>query len=625
LLKGIPAQNHTGTIEYTKKPEFDFLGGSMDRRTMLLSTAAAAALASRPAHVLAQGNPDSKALNALFDQFMKENLDLSPQWTTSLGLDSGERARQKSDLDDTSEAGIAKQKTLTASQLARLTSFDHSSLTPADAISYDVVMYRLRAEVKANSAFSYGTGGVGAPYVVCQGDGNYQYIPSFLAARHTISTQADCDAYLARLSGFATSMDQEIEIAHHDMALGVVPPDFALAKTLLQMQKLRGPAPEESSLTESIARRAREQKIGGDYASLAAQLVRDKVYPALDRQIALVREMQTVATHDAGVWKLPKGGDYYAASLAHYTTSTKDPAEVHRQGLELVKEYTARLDEIMRGQGLTQGTVGERTRALYKDPKYLYPNTDAGREMLLADLNRRVQSVWGKLPKYFGALPKAKLEIRRAPPEREAGSVIGYYSAGSLDGTRPGIYWINLRDTNESPKWFVSDVTYHEGIPGHHVQLSIQQELDLPLIRKVSSFTAYMEGWALYAEQLAFEMGEFDADPIGHCGQLHSALLRAARIVIDTGLHSMKWSREQAIQYYTDLLGEPEANGATEIERYCVWPGQACSYMLGKIKFLELRERAQKSQGAKFDIRKFHDAMLLPGAVPLDILDKLYV
>jgi uncharacterized protein (DUF885 family) len=262
---------------------------------------------------------------------------------------------------------------------------------------------------------------------------------------------------------------------------------------------------------------------------------------------------------------------------------------------------------------------------LYKDPKYLYPDTDAGREMLLADLNRRVQSVWAKLPRYFGALPKAKLEIRRAPPEREVGSVIGYYTSGSLDGTRPGVYWINLRDTSEAPKWFVSDVTYHEGIPGHHLQGSLQRELDLPLIRKVSSFTAYIEGWALYAEQLAFEMGEYDSDPIGHCGQLHSALLRAARMVMDTGIHSMKWSRERAVQYYVDLLGEPEASAASEVERYCIWPGQACSYTLGKLKFLELRERAQKRQGSKFDIRKFHDAVLLPGAVPLDILDRLYV
>jgi uncharacterized protein (DUF885 family) len=595
----------------------------MDRRTMIFSTAAA--LANHPTRILAQGNPGSKSLNELFDQFMKENLDLAPQWATSLGLDGGERARQKSELDDSSEAGIARQKSLTASQLSRLAAFDRTSLGPVDAVNYDVVMFVLRAEAKANSAFSYGTGGVGAPYVLSQGDGNYQYIPSFLDSSHTISTQADCDAYLARLGGFAASMDQEIEVARHDMALGVVPPDFSLAKTLLQMQKLRAPAPEASSLTQSLVRRAREHNISGDYARLAAQLVGDQVYPALDRQIALVREMQKIATQDAGVWRLPAGRDYYEASLLHYATTSKDPAELHQRGLQLVREYTARADEIMRRQGLTRGTVGERTRALYKDPKYLYPDSDAGREMLLSDLNRRVQSVWGKLPTYFGALPKAKLEIRRAPPEREAGSVIGYYSAGSLDGTRPGIYWINLRDTGESPKWFLPTVTYHEGIPGHHVQLSIQRELDLPLIRKATSFSAYSEGWALYAEQLAFEMGEYDSDPIGHYGQLHAALVRSARVVIDTGLHSMKWTRERAIHYFSDLLGEPEANATTEVERYCVWPGQACSYMLGKLKFLELRDRSKKSQGARFDIRKFHDAVLLPGAVPLEILDKFSV
>jgi len=273
---------------------------------------------------------------------------------------------------------------------------------------------------------------------------------------------------------------------------------------------------------------------------------------------------------------------------------------------------------------MTQGTVGERLRAMYEDPRTLYPNTDAARQALLADLNARVQRVRAKLPSYFGTVPKADVEIRRVPKEIEAGAG-AHYDNASLDGKRPGIYWINLRDTAETPTWALPTLTYHESIPGHHLQLSIQQEANLPLIRKVSFYSAYGEGWALYAEQLAAEMGEYDDDPLGHIGQLQASMYRAVRLVVDTGLHSKRWTREQAVRYFTDRLGYPEASANTEVERYCVWPGQACAYMLGKLAFLAQRARAQEMLGRKYDIRQFHDAMLLPGALPLDLLERIYI
>jgi uncharacterized protein (DUF885 family) len=595
----------------------------MDRRTMMISSALAAAFAARSTRALAQISKGSPSLNTLFDQFMKENLDISPLTVTSLGLDTGARAKQKGEIDDGSEAGIDQQKALTASQLARLKAFDRSTLSAGDAVSYDVVMYGLRTGDAANKAFQYGTGGAGSPYVLSQLTGSYQQLPSFLDNQHTIESKSDADAYLARLNGFATLMDQEVEVARHDIAMGVIPPDFVLAKTLTQMQALRAPAPEKSSLTESIARRTKEKHVAGDYAPLAARIVKDRIYPALDRQIALVAEMRKTATHDAGVWRLPDGGKYYTASLVNWATTNSKPAEIHRLGLDLVKDHTARIDELMRKQGMTQGTVGERLRAMYKDPKFLYPNTDEAKNALLADLNKRVQSVRAKLPSYFSTLPKANVEIKRVPKEIEAGAPGGYYNSPSLDGKRPGIYWINLRDTGELPKWTLPTLTYHESIPGHHLQLSIQQEAGLPLIRKVSFYSAYIEGWALYAEQLAAEMGEYDNDPLGHIGQLHDSMFRAVRLVVDTGIHAMKWSRERSIRYYTATLGDPVAPGVTEVERYCVWPGQACSYMLGKVKFLAEREKAQKNLAAKYDIRQFHDAMLLPGAVPLELLDRM--
>jgi uncharacterized protein (DUF885 family) len=260
---------------------------------------------------------------------------------------------------------------------------------------------------------------------------------------------------------------------------------------------------------------------------------------------------------------------------------------------------------------------------MYEDPKFRYPNTDEGKEKLLADLNMRVRAVRAKLPQYFGTLPKADLIIKRVPKFTEAGAPGGYYQNGSLDGKRPGMYYINLRNTAEVPSWTLGTLTYHEGIPGHHLQLSIQQEAKLPLIRKVSFFSAYIEGWALYSEQFADEMGMYADDPWGRIGYMHDAMFRGVRLVVDSGMHAMKWTREKAVKYYVDALGDPESSAITEIERYCVEPGQACGYMLGKLEILRLRDKAKTALGAKFDIRQFHDAVLLGGAVPLTILEKV--
>jgi uncharacterized protein (DUF885 family) len=602
----------------------------MDRRTMIIGTALATVAAA--ARAVPQGTDSSQQLNTLFDQFMKENLDLSPLLVTSLGLDSGARAAQKSHVDDGSLAGFERQKALIASQLARIRAFDRARLSATDAISYDVVMYGLRTSDAANKAFHYGNKaflygpiGAGAPYRLSQLTGAYQELPAFLDNQHTIQTKADADAYVARLAGFATLLDQEVEVTRHDVAMGAVPPDFALAKTLAQLQALRAPSPEQSGLTTSVVRRAKEKNIPGDYAQQASRVVQQQVYPALERQIALVAEMQKRSSHDAGVWRLPDGEAYYAASLVTWTTTGKEPAEIHALGLELVKEHTASINALMQKVGMTRGSVGERLRAMYADPKFQYANTDAGKDALLADLNARVQRIRDKLPNYFGTLPRANVEIKRVPREIEAGAPSGYYNESSLDGKRPGIYWINLRDTSEQPKWALPTLTYHESIPGHHLQLAIQQEADLPLIRKAAFYSAYAEGWALYSEQLAAEMGEYDDDPFGHIGQLHDSMFRAVRLVVDTGMHSKRWTREQAVQYFTETLGDPEAAASTEVERYCVWPGQACAYMLGKRTFLEQRARAQQVLGAKYDVRKFHDAMLLPGAVPLELLERIYV
>ena len=591
----------------------------LSRRTALKSGAAAVVVSALPA-LAADGN---KQLADLFDTFVKENLDQSPLTVSALGLDKGARAYQKSQIDGAGLADIAKAKALTTSQRKRLTAFDRSKLSGDDLVSYDVVMFGLVSNDDADKRFNYGPGGAGAPYILSQLTGSYQQAPSFMDNQHTVETKADADAYLARLNGFQTLLDQEIEVQKHDMAMGVFAPDFALSKTMTQMTQLRAPAPEKSDLVESLVRRAKAKNIAGDWEGQAAKIMKDKVYPALDRQIALVKEMQKKAVHDAGVWRLKDGDAYYRASLLSWATTDKAPSEIHQIGLDVVKDHTAKIDAIMKQNGLTRGTVGERLKAMYADPKYQYPNTDAAKEQLLKDLNKKVQEVRAKLPATFGTLPKANLEIKRVPKNIEAGAPGGYYNNPPLDNSRPGIYWINLRDTAEIPKWTLPTLTFHEGIPGHHLQLSIAQEAKIPLIRKLSFFSAYIEGWALYSEQLAGEMGEYQGDPLGQIGQLHDAMFRGVRLVVDTGMHAMKWSREQAVKYYVETLGDKEASAITEIERYCVWPGQACSYMLGKLEFLAQRERAKKALGARFDIRKFHDAMLLTGAVPLKLMGAL--
>jgi uncharacterized protein (DUF885 family) len=552
---------------------------------------------------------------------VQEHLDLSPTFATGLGFDIGARAHQKGELDGASLSDIARGQKLHESQLARLSAFGRDSVSGDDQISYDVVLFNLKNSVADDKRYPYAGGKAGKPYVVSQLDGLYSSIPSFLDNQHTIDAKSDADAYLSRLEQFGTRMDEELEVVRHDVALGVVPPDFALDKTLLQMRALRDQPAETASLTLSVARRAREKNIAGDYTALAAKILTGRVYPALDRQIALVTDMRSKATHDAGVWKLPDGEAYYRDSVLTWTTSSMSPADIHKTGLEIIKDHSAQIDAIMRQHGMTKGTVGERLHAMYEDPAMIYPNTDAGKDQLIADLNVKVAAMQARLPDYFGVLPKARVEIKRVPKEIEAAQAGGYYNAPSLDGSRPGIYWINLRDTREQPRWLLPTLTYHESIPGHHLQLSIQREAKMPLIRKLAYFSSYLEGWALYAEQLSDEMGVYKDDPMGRIGFLHDAMFRAVRLVVDSGMHAMKWSREAALKFYVDTLGDVESGAATEIERYCVQPGQACGYMLGKLAFLAARKKARDALGARFDIRSFHDAMLVRGAVPLAMID----
>ncbi|HVZ30705.1 MAG TPA: DUF885 family protein [Asticcacaulis sp.] len=570
------------------------------------------------------------AMNAAFDGILRELLTTQPALVTYLGLDKGEYAYLKSKFEDRSEASKAATIARLRRAVDALNKVDRGQLNAADRINYDTVVWDFSNQLVLAQGYNYGdmgtyAGGFSNPYVVSQLSGAYQFVPDFLDSQHSIAKQSDAEAYLARLEAFPRMLDQENERIKLDAARGVVPPDFILKGAIAQLTALRDVDPTASTLINSLDTRCTAAGIAGTWKDQATALVTGPVKEALSRQIDALTALQDKAKHDASVAFLPNGDAYYDLCAKLGTTTDMTPRDIHALGLDQVAKLSDEIDRRLKAQGLTQGSPGERMRGMYSDARFLYPNTDDGKAKLLADLNAKVATVQAKLPGYFGVLPKAKVVIKRVPVATEAGAPGGYYNPPSLDGSRPGTYYINLRDTGNNPSWLLPTLTYHESIPGHHLQGSIQNEAEgLPMLRKLSGFNAYVEGWALYAEQLAGEMGLYDTDPWGRIGYLHDALFRAVRLVVDTGIHDMRWSREQAIAYMCDYTGDTESQATAEIERYCVWPGQALGYMVGKLTWLRLRDAQKAKQGAAFDIKGFHDAGLLTGAVPLAVLETVY-
>jgi len=594
----------------------------LNRRELLSSTASLVVAANLPFAAYADtATAPSSALDKLFDDFFQENLRQNPEGATLLGLDTGPNADLKSKLRDESASGIAAAKALNADQLRRLKAIDAGSLSGMDRVNYDTVLYT-RESAAAVMAFDFGGTSFGpSPYVVSQLTGAYQSVPDFLDTKHKIANAADADAYLSRLEAFAAQIDDNTERMKHDSALGVVPPDFLLDTTLAQMKGTRLPA-DQTILVTSIAKRAKDKGLDPGYATKAAAIYTDKIAPALDRQIEETQKLRATADHSAGVWKLKDGEAFYEATLRSATTTGMSPDEIHQLGLDQARDISARVDKLLAAQGLTKGTVGERMTALYADLKNLYPNTDDGKAQIIAYCNQRLNEIHPRLPSVFKRLPPYSFEVRRVPPATEPGAASAFSQGPALDGSRPGIVYFNLHDSKEWPRFALSTTVFHEGLPGHQLEggLALSNK-NLPLIRKSIGFSGYAEGWALYAEQLADEIGMYDDDPLGRIGYLKFQLFRANRCVVDTGIHHMKWSREQAIAYFVDQEGEAPGFATREVERYCATPGQACSYKIGHTVWTKARERAKAALGARYDIKDFHEAGLNCGRVPLDVLD----
>ncbi|RST31411.1 DUF885 family protein [Sphingomonas ginkgonis] len=599
----------------------------MDRRHFLASAGAATAFVGleaaaapvrRAARLAGAGQRDA-ALNALFDRIFNEQVRDHPTYASFLGLDKGPNAALKFKLD-TRPATVSRAADLAANRrhLAELNAFDPARLSPMARLNREIVIYDLETNMFGPTHFDFDD--AQRPYVLSQQDGAYFSIPDFLNTGHTIDNARDAEAYLARLSQFPAVLDAEAAEQRRQAARGYVAPGWSLDLVLKQMQALRSPAPEQNTMTVSLVTRTRAKNIPGNWQARAAAIVRGQVYPALDRQIAMVRELRGRTPAGDGVWRVPHGDAVYAAALREATTTDYTPDQVHQLGLDQVREIEGQLDPLLRAAGMTQGSVGQRLTALNKSPEQLYPDTDEGRRQLIDSLNAGVRDMEARLPRAFATLPKQPLEIRRVPVEIQEGAPNGYYNPASLDGTRPAIYFINLKSTTDWPKYSLPALTFHEGVPGHHLQGSIaQQSGDLPMLRRNQFYSAYGEGWALYAEQLADELGAYKG--IERAGYLQSYLFRAARLVVDTGLNHKRWSREQATDYMVQTTGFARPRTQREVERYCASPGQACSYKIGHLAWNRLRRESQQALGSKFDLRQFHE-VLKDGAMPLTILER---
>ena len=602
---------------------------SLDRRHLLTAAGSAALAATAPRiGAAAPAAPGDAALNRYFDAVCEELLAAQPEGATSLGLDTGKRAALKSQLSDASMAHVAHDRAFSKAGLARLATFPDAGLSPTGKLNKAVVKYA--CELGRDAApFNYGDNTLSSamsesagPYVVSQQSGAYSSLPEFLDSQHAVTTKADAEAYLARVHGMARVLTQETERVRKDAGLGVIAPDFILANAIGQQEGLLAIPAAQARLATALGRKVKEAGLSGDYETRAAAIVEKEVYPALAAQLATLKGLKAKAGHDAGVWRLPNGEAYYRWLLREGTTTSLSPEDVHNMGLEQNRAIEARMDGLLKAQGLTRGTVGERMTALAKDPRFVFPNTDAGREQVLAYLNGLIAGVRPKLSKAFNLQLKAPVIAKRVPIDIQDGAGQGYMNTGSLDGSRPSTYYINLKSTETWPKFSLPSLTYHETVPGHAWQGAYLTETGkLPLIRiLLSGFNAYVEGYALYAEQLADEIGMYDDDWAGRLGYLQGQKFRAVRLVVDTGLHAKRWSREQAVQWAMDNSGRTRPSMTSEIDRYCGTPGQACGYKVGHTEINRLRDRAKAGLGAKYDLRVFNDLVVKTGAVPLTVL-----
>ncbi|NJN00259.1 MAG: DUF885 domain-containing protein [Aquincola sp.] len=503
--------------------------------------------------------------------------------------------------------------------------FDRSKLGFQDQLTYDILLDQYSSWLRAKAYPWMTTQG---PYPINQMTGLQTQLPRFLLSAHSITNAKTAESYVERVAALGQVIDQAIAEMRRQAKLGATPPVDVIDRALATVDAFLKPKPSEHPLRAEFEKKAKlVENLDAQALGMRVEAaIASSAYPAYQRLATALNELRSEAGRNpvVGMTRLPNGAAYYQHIIKEQTTTDMTAQEIHDYGLAEVARITVEMDAVLEVQGLRQGTVVERMRKLSEDPRHLFEDSDQGREAILTEYRRILDDIGTRVPRYFSVIPSQKLEVMRVPEFAEVGSAGAYFEPAALDGSRPGRFFANLRDVKETPKWTMKTLAVHEGIPGHFHQISVAQKLEgLPLIRQQPIYTAYLEGWALYAEHLAKEMGVYDNDPFGDLGRLQAEIFRAARLVVDTGLHAKGWTRQQAIDYMAGVTGIAVGDVATEVERYMVMPGQALAYKIGMKAMLDERAKAEKALGPKFDIKGFHDELLSHGAVPLNVLPKV--
>ena len=523
------------------------------------------------------------------------------------------------ELSDASPKHAEESAKLVRKDLEQLHGYDRASLSTSQKLSYDVLDWFLQNQVDGERWIFH-------DYPVNQLFGVQSETPDFMVRVHAIEDATDAHNYNKRLVAFTAKFNGLLDGLRLRESQGVVPPKFVIARVLEQMRAFITSPAEDNLLYTNL--RDKLEKVPSVSPAERAEILVDtrraiesKVYPSYRRLIAFFEALDPKVKEDYGVWKLPDGDAYYDYLVRSHTTTSLGAQEVHDYGLAEVDRIEKEIDAILREQGLTEGTIGARMTTLNSDARYLYSNDDAGRQQCLADFQSIIDQIVAGLGPAFKDLPKLNIRVERVPLFKERTSPSAYASRASLDGSRPSVFYTNLRDMNEVQKFAMRTTAYHESVPGHQLQGAFAGSLEgVPTFRKILPFTAYDEGWGLYAEQLAWELG-FEKNPIDNLGRLQWEMMRAVRLVVDTGIHRKHWTREQSIDYMMEKSGRPRGDVVSEVERYFVSPGQALAYKIGMRKILELRARAQGKLGSRFDLREFHHVVLANGAMPLGVLE----
>ncbi len=567
-------------------------------------------------------------INQLADRQAIAFVARNPELFTQIGLVDGTPLDFHS--GKLAPVGVAKRDAdyaFAEQALREVRQFDRAKLGLQDQITFDILedqyesalAFRPFAWISSENVFP-----------VSQMWGTNITLPAFMLSGHTIRNPKTAENFVRRMEAMGEKIDGLTAEMNRQAEAGVTLPISIVERTLQITADTIAPEPADNPMVKKLvdataSMRGLDAPKRDALKARAIKAIETGVYPAYAR-LATALEAQRAAaqTQGAGVGRLRDGAALYAVMLRQATTTEYTPDQVHQIGLDEVTRITAEMDAILRAQGMAEGTVAQRMDLLNKRPDQLFPNTPEGRTQILARYNEILREVEARMPTYFSTIPPGELKVEPVPTALEKGAAGGSYQPAAMDGSRPGTFFANLRDASETPRYTMKTLAYHEGVPGHHFQIATALGLKgLPIIRQQTLYTAYAEGWGLYAERLAAEIGMYKDDPLGDLGRLQAEIFRATRLVVDTGLHAKGWSREQAIAYMVSTTGMSESDVTTEIERYMMLPGQACAYKVGQLKILELREKAKQELGARFDLKAFHTVVLENGGVPLTVLERL--